>query len=72
MESTNGKQCPKWALIEVTQREPLFTDASICGDWCTEYNKEYDTCIHYAKAYFEAKRHETEAKLLGRALRFKN
>lgn len=44
MNKTEGKTCLKGALIEITQREPLFSDISVCGDWCVRFDEEHKSC----------------------------
>ena len=47
IESTLGKFCQSWALVEV-KSPAMFKDASICSIECAKYSNKYNTCIDYA------------------------
>lgn len=54
IESTNGKFCYRWALVEI-KAPAMFKDASVCGDWCANFSKEHNTCIDMLDKYLRIK-----------------
>lgn len=47
IESTKGKYCHDWGLVEATL-PAMFAEFSVCSEECANYSKEFNTCIDFA------------------------
>lgn len=52
MESTLGKECRHWALIESISRNQ-GTYSTICDEGCALFSKAYNTCLESASLEVE-------------------
>ncbi len=47
METTLGKECPKWAMIEsLSKNQGVYS--TICDEACALFSKAYNTCLESA------------------------
>lgn len=52
MESTLGRECPKWCLIEaISKNQGAYS--TICDEECALFSKAFNTCLESANIQAE-------------------